>query len=87
MRSAFRRTSTSSPLRPGIDRSVTITSGRSRRAASISCCAVADGADHVEVVLLEQADEAFLDDRVVVGDEDGGLASGHVEVDCQAVVA
>ena len=36
--------------------------------------AVAHRADDVEVVLLEQADEAFLDDRVVVGDEDGGTA-------------
>ena len=36
MRSALSRFRTSSPLSPGIDKSVTITSGRSRLAASMS---------------------------------------------------
>ena len=50
---------------------MTITSGRSRLAASISSVAVAHRADDVEVVVLEQSGQAFLDDRVVVGEEDG----------------
>ena len=40
--------------------------------------AVAHRRDHVEVVLSEQADEAFLDDRVVVGDEHCDLTHRHI---------
>ncbi len=74
MRSAFSLTSTSSPLKPGIDRSVTITSGLQPPRRLEQLLAVADGADDVEVVLLEQADQAFHDDRVIVGDENGGAS-------------
>jgi hypothetical protein len=35
---------------------------------------VAHGTDHVELVLYEQTDETFLDDRIVVGDEHCGSA-------------
>ena len=69
--SAFRRASTSRPLSPGMERSVTITSGRSRLAASMSSVAVAHRADDVEVVVLEQSGQALVDDRVVVGEQDG----------------
>ena len=71
--SAFRRASTSRPVRPGIETSVTITSGRSRLAASMSF-AVSNLADDVEVVPSEQPGQTLGDDRVVAGDEDGGSA-------------
>ena len=51
-----------------------MTSGFSRARRLDQLLAVADRADDVEVVLLEQADEAFHDDRVIVGDEHGGAA-------------
>ncbi len=60
MRSAFRRVSTSMPLNPGIDRSVTITSGSQARGSVNQRLAVTHGADDVEIVFLEQADEPSL---------------------------
>ncbi len=76
---AFSRSNASMPFNPGIEMSVTMTSGRNRVAASTRRLAVGHRSHDLELV-LQQVDEAFQHECMIVGDQHPGAIHHNAHV-------